>query len=279
MPTHQLLFGFTIWGFEGIEKPAHAGLARLGPAGYQVVETNEATLDQPGVLDSVREHGLQLVLQCYPMTVEDLRPSLRRAKQLGALHVNAHAASAHLGEDETASLVNGLYDVAQEEGVKLMLETHRGRLTQDLYRTARLCERVDRLRLNLDVSHFIVCEERPGPTADLAPMLDVILDRVEMIHGRVSNGQQVQVDAGDGSGELPRLYRRFWAEAMRRWQRRSRAGSALVFTPELGAPDYAIRDPQSGAELSDRWAQSQVLRGMAEQAWADAKAATEVLWP
>lgn len=278
MPTHFLLPGQTLWGFEGIEDPPEAGIDRMPAAGFHIVETNESTLDRPGVMERIRRHHLRLVLQCYPMTVEDMRPSLKRAKELGAILVNAHAASPHLPEEEAVALVNGMYDAAAEEGVRLLLETHRGRITQDLYRTVRLCERVERLRLNLDVSHYIVCEERPGPTDDLKPLLSVLLDRADMIHGRISNGQQIQVDVGDGSGELAQGYLRFWAEAMRRWRLRNRAGSSLIFTPELGPPDYAIRNPADGRELSDRWSQTLVLKRLGEQAWEMSKKTSAPLW-
>lgn len=279
MPTHQLLFGFTIWGFEGIYSPPETGLARLRPAGFYLVETSEGMLDRPGVLDQIRAEAFRLVLQCYPGSVEELKPSLERARELGAVLVNAHAASPHMEEGEAVTMLDRMYDAAEEIGVRLLFETHRGRVTQDLFRTARLCRMVERLRLNLDVSHFVLAEERPGPTPDLAPLLDVILDRTEMLHGRISNGQQIQVDAGDGTGDLARRYVKFWAEAMRRWRLRNRAGSTFVFTPELGPPDYAIRHPATGAELSDRWEQAMTIRALAEEAWAVSKGSSSPLWP
>jgi hypothetical protein len=165
----------------------------------------------------------------------------------------------------------------KKRNLPVYFETHRGRFTQDLYRTAQLCTRLPDLLLTLDVSHYIVNEEKIGPTEELKPLLDVLLDRVGMIHGRVSNGQQIQVDIGDGSEELAQRYKRFWAEAMRRWRIRNPVGAALVFEPELGPPDYAIRD-LSGKEFSNRWEQSLVLKRLGEEAWKEAATATAELY-
>lgn len=277
MPTHQLLFGFSPWGFEGLHTPREDGIPRLKPAGFHCLEAQIAALMQDAFVARCKDEGLLLVAQCYPLTAEEIKPTLKRARDIGVVQVNAHAGTAHLTYEEAVSLLNGLYDEADAAGVRLLVETHRGRLTQDLFRTSPLCAAVPRLRVTLDVSHYVVCEERPGPTADLKPLLDPILDRAEMIHGRISNGEQIQVDVGDGQGEMAQLYVRFWAEAMRRWRLRAKPGSSLIFTPELGPPDYAIRDT-TGREFSNRWEQSLVIRSMAEQAWKLAGAASGPLW-
>ena len=65
---------------------------------------------------------------------------------------------------------------------------------------------------------------------------------------------------------------------MRRWRLRAPAGSSLVFTPELGPPDYAIRG-NDGNELTNRWEQSLVIRGMAAEAWKLSAGASTALWP
>lgn len=277
MPTHQLLFGFTLWGFIKLYENREDGVPNLAPAGFSILEADIQACLQPHFKQLCESNNLRPVVQCFPLTIDDGKKAFARARELDALLANAHAGTAHLSEDEAVKLVNGLYDEAERAGVKLVLETHRGRLTQDLYRTSNLCEKVPRLRFNLDVSHFVVCEERPGPSEDMKQLLDPILDRVEMIHGRISNGEQIQVDVGDGSGELAQTYRRLWAETMRRWRLRAPAGSSLVFTPELGPPGYAITDA-AGREFSDRWQQSLVLRDLAQQAWNLSAAPSSPLW-
>ena len=277
MPTFQLLAGFTTWGTIGTyEKPEDA-IPGLAPSGYHVLEAEITSWLKDDFVDLVRSSRLLPVVQCFPLTVKDVIPALIRAKEIGALVVNAHAGTAHLAEDEAVKLVNALYDEAEKLGVRLLLETHRGRLTQDLFRTARLCDRIPRLRFNLDVSHLVVCEETFGPAQSLKPLIFPIIDRTEMIHGRICNGEQIQVDAGDGKGELAQLYITFWSEVMRRWRRRSPAGSAFIFTPELGPPSYSITG-RDGKEFTDRISQSAVLVEMAKTAWKMSAQSSDPLW-
>lgn len=265
MPTHHLLPGFSLWGLEGLHDPAVDGVPHVKAAGYTVLEVPYYKV-RPEVVAAVKKHRLDLVVQRRAVTVEELVPGLVAAKRHGAVFVNVHAGTPHMSHDDALQLVNGMIDAAEQHEIRLLFETHRGCITQDLFRTVVLVEAVRRMRLNLDVSHFIVCEETPGPTEELMPLLRHLFDRVEMMHGRISNGEQIQVDVGDGSGELAQCYKLLWSEAMRAWRLRSTPGSALIFTPELGPPTYAITDME-GREISDRWQQSLVIRKLAEDAW------------
>jgi hypothetical protein len=85
-------------------------------------------------------------------------------------------------------------------------------------------------------------------------------------HDRIPNGEQVQVNVGDGTGRLQQVYVKIGAQGMRAWLNDARPGDALPFASELGPPSYAIVDP-AGREISDRWEQSLVMKRLAEQAW------------
>jgi sugar phosphate isomerase/epimerase len=265
MPTHHLLAGFSLWGLEGLHDPPASGISAVKAAGYHTLEVGFIHLKDE-LVEQVRAAGLRLIVQRHCMTVEELVPALDAAKRHGVMLVNAHVGTPHLSTAEAADLAKGMIEAANSRGVRLLFETHRGRITQDLFRTLELLKAVPAMRLTLDVSHYIVCEEKPGPVAELMPLLRQLFDRVDMMHGRVSNGEQIQVDVGDGTGELPQRFKSFWCEAMRAWRLRSAPGSALVFTPELGPPSYAITDLDS-REFSDRWEQSLVIRRLAEEAW------------
>ena len=53
---------------------------------------------------------------------------------------------------------------------------------------------------------------------------------------------------------------------MHAWKRDAQPGDIFPFASELGPPRYAITLPD-GREFSDRWAQSLVMKRLAEQAW------------
>ncbi|MGI8908679.1 MAG: sugar phosphate isomerase/epimerase family protein [Candidatus Sumerlaeaceae bacterium] len=274
VPTHHLLPGFSLWGIEELHDPPVAGIPALKEAGYATLEVAYYNIS-PEVVKAVQENGLRLIVQRTTSTVADLVPALEAAKRHGALLVNLHAGTPHMRTQEAADVVNAMIDAADSYSLQLLFETHRGTMTQDLLRTVDLVESVPRMRLTLDVSHYIIAEERPGPVDQLRPLLNTLLPRVQMIHGRISNGEQIQVDAGDGHGELAQLYKKFWCDAMRAWREHRAPGSAFVFTPELGPPIYALTDSK-GHELSDRWQQSLVLRRLAEEAWKESARAIVV---
>jgi len=154
--------------------------------------------------------------------------------------------------------------------VPYFMETHRNCCTETLAQTYRLLERLPDIRITADLSHFFVIGEFYGWESERLPeRLGPVLERVSSFHGRISNGEQIQVDVGDGSGRLPQVYVEIWAQGMRAWLRDAQPGDVLPFASELGPPAYAIVDP-SGREISDRWEQSLVMKRLAQQAWARA---------
>ncbi|MBW3636820.1 MAG: hypothetical protein KY445_10215, partial [Armatimonadetes bacterium] len=102
-----------------------------------------------------------------------------------------------------------------------------------------------------------------------------IIERVAHVHGRISNGEAVQVDVGDGNGGQGTpagFFKQIWTEIFRTWRQKARNGDIMPFLSELGPPRYAITLP-NGREFSDRWEQSLVMKKLAEEAW---KASGEV---
>lgn len=277
MPTHLLLQGSTPWVLNGFYTPPEAGLHELTKLGASTIEISDFIITDE-MLELVAAQNLRLIIQAYPEAADDIEPALALARRTRAIAINCHVRTPHLTHEESAELARALIQRGADAGIPLYFETHRGCITQDLYRTSRLVEAVPDMRFTLDVSHYVVCEEVPGPVARLAPLLDPILDRVEMIHGRVSNGQQIQVPAVQATGELEQGYIAFWTEAMRRWRMRKPAGSSLIFTPELGPPPYAVLTPE-GKEVSNRLEQSANIWQMAQTAWKNSATATSPVWP
>ena len=278
MPHHLLLKGSTLWVLNGHYDPPEDGLSRLTGDGAATIEVSDFALTPP-ILEKIAQQRLGLIVQAYPMAADDIDATLEFAKKNRAVAINCHVRHPHLDHAAAATLVQNLIDRAKSATIPLYFETHRGCLTQDLYRTAKLVEAVPDIRFTLDVSHYVVAGEQIGPTKTFATLLDPILDRTEMIHGRISNGQQVQQHTTDPDSDLAKLYQSFWAEAMRRWRLRKPAGSSLIFTPELGPPPYAVTDT-TGKELSNRLDQSEIIWQLAQTAWKQsATAGKQNLWP
>jgi sugar phosphate isomerase/epimerase len=197
---------------------------------------------------------------------------IERACDSGITFLNAQVYDAFTEDAAAIARLEALYEAADRAGLPLFVETHRGMITQDLLRTVAYARAVPRVQFTLDASHYVVAGEVIDP--DQAPrfqeLLAEVVARSASLHARVSNGEQVQVDVGDGSAPVARSFVRWWTSAYRQWLSRARAGEFFPFVCELGPRPYAIAVPAgtaipAGAELSDRRAQALVFKRIAEQ--------------
>ncbi|HEY3283497.1 MAG TPA: sugar phosphate isomerase/epimerase [Armatimonadota bacterium] len=244
---------------------------RVKEEGFEALECWLTPEGEKEVRDALDHAGLRLALGHHPYTLDDTRQAVAQAKRLNADYLIGQVGDAFLSDQEAALLVRDCRALAADEGVPLFVETHRGTVTESLAATYRLLQAVPDLTFTADVSHYFVAGEFGG--TDLEPHLSrllPVLKRTSSIHGRVSNGEQVQVDVGDGSGPLAQLFMCLWAEAMVCWLHEAEPGDILPFTPELGPPGYAIVHPNGTGELSDRWKQSLVIKQLGQEAWARA---------
>ena len=241
--------------------------SRVQAAGFEAVECWLTEADEAETKAALERHNLRLILGHRPFAIEDTRATLERAMRLGADFVFAQPASAFHSLEEIAQLVIEGRKIANDNGLAYFVETHRNNFTENLPQTLQLIERVPDIRFTADLSHFVVVGEfygwqDEGALERMAP----VLERAAHIHGRISNGEQVQIDVGDGSGDTAQFFVRLWTHIMRAWKKGAVSGDVLPFTSELGPPRYAITLPD-GREFSDRWAQSLVMKSLAEQAW------------
>ncbi|HEX2942165.1 MAG TPA: sugar phosphate isomerase/epimerase [Rhodopila sp.] len=216
----------------------------------------------------LREHGLIWQAQCYPRQVDDLKPVLDLVAKLGADHVNLQPDVRPHRLEACIPYIEGWRRLAEQSGVAVHVETHRDRMTTDLFFTLRLLDCFPDLRLTADVSHYLVGREFAWPVDDANhAMIHRILDQSWGIHGRVASREQVQVsiDFPQHQGWVG-LFMDWWAYAIRSWRRRAGPDAVLTFLCELGPPPYAITGPD-GLELSDRWQESLTMMRMIRDLW------------
>ncbi|MDQ3813256.1 MAG: TIM barrel protein, partial [Armatimonadota bacterium] len=270
----RLRVGHSLWSL--IKLPMNAAVewtleekfSRVKAAGFEAVECWLSDDNEREVKDALDRAGLRLVLGHRPFKLDDTRATVERAVRLGADFVFAQPASAYHPLDEVATLVREGRRIANDNGIAYFVEVHRNNFTENIPQTLQLIERVPDIRFTADLSHFVVAGEFYGWEAERADeRMMPILERTSHMHGRISNGEAVQVDVGDGSGDTAQFFVRLWTTAMKHWLKEAGPGDVFPFASELGPPRYAITLPD-GREFSDRWEQSLVMKKLAEQAWA-----------
>ncbi len=265
------------WSLEGLprggpEWSMEEKFRRVKEAGFEGIEIWIEPKDEDRVRRLLDENGLFLGTGFHPNTVDDFKKAISQAKRMRAEYIYVHPGNAFLSDEEAAHLVGEGYKIAHDAGVPMTLETHRGTVTENPYRAMRLAGRIPELRLTGDLSHYGVGAEIGGePAKEIIRLLSPLLDRVDTLQARITNGEQVQLDVGDGSGELAQNWVELWAEVMRRWRKRAQPGEWFPFSTELGPPSYSIVDFQ-GKEMSDRWEQSLVMKRLMAQAWEKSRA-------
>jgi hypothetical protein len=207
--------------------------------------------------------------QCYPKSVDDLKPVLELVARLGADHVNLQPDVRPRRIEACIPLLEGWRRLADQAGVAVHIETHRDRMTTDLFFTLQLLECFPDLRLTADLSHYLVGREFAWPVEDVNhALIHRILDNSWGIHGRIASREQAQISLGFPQHQgWVTLFMEWWEYAIRSWKQRAAADATLTFLCELGPPPYAITGPD-GKELSDRWKDAVVMKDMIRRLWA-----------
>jgi sugar phosphate isomerase/epimerase len=241
--------------------------SRVKAAGFEGVECWLSDDDELRHREALDRQGLRLTLGHHPHTLEDVRATVARAKRLNADFIFGQPLHPYFPLPEAVSFFKTARKIANDEGLCFFVETHRNNIPESLNQALQLIDLYPEVRFTGDLSHFVVVGEFYGLEYEHAiERMMPVLSRVSHLHGRISNGEAVQVHVGDGSDPTAQFFVQIWAAAMQEWRNNALPGDVFPFASELGPPRYAITTPD-GKEFSDRWEQSLVMKRLAEQAW------------
>jgi hypothetical protein len=249
-------------------------LRMIRDAGYDGVGVRFVEHDYArDVTRFMRANGMTWQAQCYPKSVDDLRPVLELVKEFGADHVNLQPDVRPARLNDCIPYIEGWRRLADKAGVPVHIETHRDRMTTDLFFTLELLDCFPDLRLTADVSHYVVGREFAFPLPPEAhAQIHRILDQTWGIHGRVASREQVQIQLSfPHLKHWVDLFMGWWEYAIRSWRKRAPQDAVLTFLCELGPPEYAITGAD-GYELSDRWDEALWLKDAIRMLWAKIEA-------
>ena len=220
------------------------------------------------VTDFLRAHGMSWQAQCYPKTVDDLKPIIEHVKELGADHINLQPDVKPYRLEECIPYIEGWRRLATDAGIKLQIETHRDRMTTDLFFTLHLLDCFPDLRLTGDLSHYVVGREFAWPiSCENHALMRRILDHCWGFHGRVASREQIQVQISFAhQKDWVDLFMGWWEYGFRQWINRAGANETLTFLCEMGPKEYAMTGPD-GYELSDRWREANMMKDMVRGLW------------
>lgn len=221
--------------------------------------------------EAISGTGLRIEGVCFPRNVDDLRHTLELAQEFPVSHIDLQADIRPRRVEDCLPLLDGWMRLAEEAGVPVFIETHRNRITSDLPFTLDLLEQRPDLPLLADLSHYLVAREFAFPVEDESQReIQRILHNTQAFHGRIGSCEQIQIEISFAHHRpWVDLFLDWWDYGFRHWRSRAPDNAELVFTCELGPRPYAITD-RGGNDSTDRWAESLLLKTMAQTLWAQA---------
>lgn len=181
-------------------------------------------------------------------------------------------ATIHLGwgledDKQAGALVESVLRASERRKFPLYIETHRATLCQDMWRSVQLTKRFPEIRFNGDFSHWYAGQEMVyGGFERKLEFIRPVIERVRFLHGRIASPGSIQVPphVGDTPPMYMQHFREMWTACFRAFLNEGDA-DFIYFTPELLGPDIFYARTFNGVEEGDRWKDSLVLKGIAQE--------------
>jgi hypothetical protein len=276
--SQKLLVFQSLWAMErrhsdGFERTLEQNLQMITEAGFDGVSahcTDRASVKRLAALRAALrpDCGLQIEGQCFPRTIDDLQPALEHATELGVHHIDLQPDVRPRTVAEALRLLDGWQRLAEQVDFPVYVETHRDRMTTDLYFTLDLLDERPNLKLLGDISHYLVGREFAWPVSDENhALMHRILDHSWAFHGRIASREQVQIEISFEPHRMwVDLFLDWWRYGFESWRRRAGSDDTLAFTCELGPKPYSIIG-RDGNDTTDRWAEAQLMRDWIREVW------------
>jgi hypothetical protein len=254
----------SLWAMErrhtdGFERSLEENVGMVIAAGFDGVSTDWRNRDTARRVTSLlAPHGLVAEGQCFPQTVDDLKPVLEVCSEFRVHHLDIQPDIRPRTIAECVPLLEGWRRLAEQVDFPVYFETHRDRMTTDLYFVLDLLACFPDLKLLGDLSHFLVGREFAMPVSDENhAYIHKVLDNCWALHGRVASREQVQIEISFPHHKMwLDLFLGWWEYGMRSWRRRAGTDESYAIT---GA---------DGNDLADRWQDSLLMKDLVRTLWA-----------
>jgi hypothetical protein len=264
----------SLWAMErrhadGYERTLEQNIEMIHAAGFDGVSADYRDRDFVRRLSALlKAGGMRAEGQCFPRTVDDLKPVLDIAAEFGVHHIDIQPDVRPRRLQDCIPLLEGWRRLGEEVDFPVYVETHRDRMTTDLYFTLDLLDCFPDLKLLADLSHFLVGREFAWPVSDENhALIHRILDCSWAFHGRVASREQVQIEISFPHHRIwYDLFLRWWEYGFLSWRKRAGADDDLAFTCELGPKPYAITG-RDGEDTTDRWEEALLMKEEIAQLW------------
>lgn len=227
--------------------------------GFDGIELYLPDNDRPArdIVNVLADNGLCLVAQTGTdgdtpdQHIESMKQQYAFAAECDPLFVNSHTGRDIFSFSDNCRIFETACDLAEDYGMTILHELHRGRPTYNAVDTRRFIEALPRLLLTADFSHWFCTHE--SDLSDQQDNVNLAIERSRHIHARVgfSEGPQVPDPLAPMWWPTTLKFMELWQQII---DHQVREGSEiLTITPEFGPPPYMPCDPATEQPLADAW--------------------------
>jgi sugar phosphate isomerase/epimerase len=224
-------------------------------AGYDGIEASlpDDERDKDEMLEGLAKHDLTLIGQHWE-TVEpafekhyaDFGSRLHNLATIKPLFINSQTGKDYYSFEENKRLIALANDIAEETGIKIIHETHRGKFSFAAHITKQYLENLPGLRITLDISHW--CNTAESLLHDQKEAVGLAISRTDHIHARIGFAEGPQItDPRDPE----------WHDAMQFhlscWDKVVARKNDVTITPEFGPAPYMMNLPFTHQAVADQW--------------------------
>ena len=256
----QLSFHKSFWEAQcNNEQELNTLVAKVKQEGYRGTELFLPfyPISSAATLKAHQEHDLAIITgigtdgETPEQHLASLERQVEQAMAFNPKFINCHTGRDIFSLDDNLKIFNRALELEQEHGINITHETHRFRPTFNTLTTEAILKALPQLKLNLDISHWMVVHE--SDLSDQKARVDALLKSAFHIHARVGYEEGPQVtDPQDPCWQAHlENHTRLWQTVVNNAQ--ARGEKELTITPEFGPFPYAHVKPNSEQTLTDIW--------------------------
>lgn len=254
----KLDFFCPLWGSDHL--PFEAFLEKAKETGYDGVEMSFPLEEhaRETLVRLIQKYELKLIAQHWETIDSDFETHkknyeqrLRNLAETQPLFINSQTGKDYYSFEQNAELFEIAALVADETGINTVHETHRGKFSFAAHVTKNYLDRLPKLELCLDISHWCCVAETF--LDDQKEAVDLAIDRTRHIHSRVgfTEGPQVMDPRADENTAIVTTHTRWWQDVVDSIKRKGL--DSLTITPEFGAPPYLQLMPYTQEPIYSQW--------------------------
>ncbi|WP_420491944.1 sugar phosphate isomerase/epimerase family protein [Neobacillus drentensis] len=239
----------------GMTEPLEESFKMIKEAGYSGIESVLPDKDVENQFKELLEkYELDYITQILTSGdyLASFETQVERALGFNPLLINSHSAKDDMHYDNQLHFFESAVKIEKVVNVPIVHETHRGRSMYTPWKTVRLLNDVNDLKISADFSHWCcVCESL---LEDQIENLEIAMNRAYHIHLRVGypGGPQVpDPSAPEYRNELL-THEKWWKQIY--LKRQKEGHSFLTVVPEFGPPPFYMHTlPYTNQPVSDLW--------------------------